>query len=72
MDFYAGAQGDLKGCSAILTSALELNVTLKPQQHDRFLALLLDSSRRNKQLPRKKQQEHFHKRLEVPSFQLKF
>lgn len=66
------ARGDLRGCSAVLTSSLELNVSLKPEQHDRFLALLLGLNRRNKQLPRQKQQQHFHKRLEVPCFQLKF
>jgi hypothetical protein len=67
----AGAQRDLAGCSAILTSALELNVSLKPQQHEKFCALLLDFHGLNKQLLRTKQQ-HYHKPLKVPSFQLKF
>ncbi|GFG32065.1 hypothetical protein Cfor_06846 [Coptotermes formosanus] len=65
------AQRDLAGCSAILTSALELNVSLKPQQHEKFCALLLDFHGLNKQLLRTKQQ-HYHKPLKVPSFQLKF
>ena len=69
--FCAGAQRDLKGCSAILTSALELNVSLKPEQHEKFLALLLESSGTNKQLLRTKQQ-YYCKPLKVPSFQLKF
>jgi hypothetical protein len=69
--FCTGAQRDLAGCSAILTSALELNVALKPEQHEKFLALLLDSHGTNKQLLKTKQQ-HYRKPLKVPSFQLKF
>jgi hypothetical protein len=69
--FCAGAQRDLTGCSAIPTSALELNVSLKPQKHEKFLAFLLDSHRTNKELLRTKQQ-HYRKPLKVPSFQLKF
>lgn len=69
--FCAGAQKDLKGCSAILTSALDLNVSMKPEQHEKFLALLLESHRTNKQLLRTKQQ-YYCKPLKVPSFQLKF
>jgi hypothetical protein len=69
--FCAGAQRDLTGCSAILTSALELNVSLKPEQQEKFLTLLLKSDGTNKQLLRTKQQ-YYCKPLKVPSFQLKF
>lgn len=69
---YKCALGDLEGCSAIISSASELNVSLKAEQHERFLVLLLDSTSKYKPFRRTKQQKRLHRPLQVPSFQLKF
>ncbi|PSN57544.1 hypothetical protein C0J52_01632 [Blattella germanica] len=67
---YKCSEGDLKGCTEIMTSAAEVKVSLTNKQHDKYLTLLLNNH--SNWLSRRKLAEHQHKQLKVPPFQLKF
>ncbi|KAJ9595698.1 hypothetical protein L9F63_013111 [Diploptera punctata] len=64
--------GDIKSCTEILASALDQNITITTEQHNKFLVLLLSSNNGCSWLSKHKNNEWPHTRVDVPSFQMKF